>query len=329
LTVKEVVARLSPEKFHVQMLYMETPDERIANRPNTQLIRYGRHWNTAKLLGRCLWSRPDSYFFPREGPLDAAFLWARQWLGLRTKLVTYLVMTQENGPFNAVLGRAAKEADALVGNSKFVSETIEKWYGKEATTIHSGVSRNLYHPPVARIASQRLRVLFAGSFQKRKRPGLVIQEAAKWPDVHFRLAGRGEEEKPCRELAKELRCGNVEFLGHLTSAELGEEMRQADVFLFPSVIEGHPQVLGQAAACGLPCIAMDVYRPDYVVNGKTGFLVRSEVELSEKLKMLLSQAELRRSMSVAAVQHSLQFDWDRVVEHWERLFERVVEQQPG
>jgi glycosyltransferase involved in cell wall biosynthesis len=47
-------------------------------------------------------------------------------------------------------------------------------------------------------------------------------------------------------------------------------MRKADVFLFPSVLEGHPQVLGQAAACGLPAVAMDLYRPDYIVSGKRG-----------------------------------------------------------
>ena len=64
------------------------------------------------------------------------------------------------------------------------------------------------------------------------------------------------------------RCRNVSFLGHLPLPQLGEEMRRADVFLFPSILEGHPQVLGQAAACGLPAIAMNVYHPEYVLHGK-------------------------------------------------------------
>ena len=48
-------------------------------------------------------------------------------------------------------------------------------------------------------------------------------------------------------------------------------MRRADLFLFPSILEGHPQVLGQASACGLPSIAMNLYRPDYVLNRESGF----------------------------------------------------------
>jgi glycosyltransferase involved in cell wall biosynthesis len=331
LTTKEVVARLSPEKFKVQMVYSSSPDARITARPNTQLFPWHRHGNTAFLLTRCILAPPDVYFFPREGPLDAAFLSWRRYLQLRTAFITYVVATQEKGPSTPILARCIKEADAVVGNSVCVSETITQRYGVPATTIHSGISRPIFFPPPegSRLRHTQLTVLYAGTFQARKRPHLVVQEAAKWPNVQFRFAGSGEEEAPCRVLAESLGCRNVIFLGHLTPSKLGEEMRSADVFLFPSVIEGHPQVLGQAAACGLPCVITDVYRPDYVVNAETGFLVRSESELSQKLELLLTQPELRQTMSAAAVQLSLKFDWDRVVEQWERLFESVVAQRRG
>src|SRR5229473_1294658 len=63
---------------------------------------------------------------------------------------------------------------------------------------------------------------------------------AGWTEVEFRLAGRGEEEEGCRRLASELKCRNAHFLGHVRQEELGREMRNADVFLFPSELEGHP-----------------------------------------------------------------------------------------
>jgi glycosyltransferase involved in cell wall biosynthesis len=97
-------------------------------------------------------------------------------------------------------------------------------------------------------------------------------------------------------------------------------MRKADVFLFPSVLEGHPQVIVQAASCGLPTVAMEKYRPDYVVNGETGYLVKSEGELSDKLGLLLSDQHLRLKMSAAAARYALQFDWDKVSRDWERAF---------
>ena len=69
---------------------------------------------------------------------------------------------------------------------------------------------------------------------------------------------------------------------------------------------------------------MNVYRPDFVVDGETGFLVDSEEELSEKLRLLLTQNGLRLSMSEAAVRYSMQFDWDLVTGQWAQLFEQVV-----
>jgi glycosyltransferase involved in cell wall biosynthesis len=157
----------------------------------------------------------------------------------------------------------------------------------------------------------------------------VIEEASQRPNVRFRLAGKGVEEPACRALAERLGCRNVDFLGHLSQAELGEEMRKADVFFFPSTWEGHPQVLGQASACGLPCVAMDVYRPDYVANGESGFLVASDGELTEKLGALLMRHDLRRSFGMAAAKLSLTFDWDGIAKQWEQLFESAVARRRG
>src|SRR5580700_1215637 len=142
--------------------------------------------------------------------------------------------------------------------------------------------------------------------------------------VEFRIAGRGETEERCRALCQKYDCRNVSFLGHLSSSRLGEEMRQAHVFFFPGILEGHPQVLGQAAACGLPAIAMNLYRPDYVLHGVTGFLAESDADLTQALGLLLRDSVLRQSMSKAAVQHSRNFDWDRITEQWIGIFQELV-----
>jgi glycosyltransferase involved in cell wall biosynthesis len=167
-------------------------------------------------------------------------------------------------------------------------------------------------------------VLFAGSLRPYKRAEEIIRQAARWPQVSFRIVGRGEQEQTCRDLARDLGCSNVTFVGHLSSRDVGDEMRRADIFFFPSILEGHPQVLAQAAACGLPAIAMNIYRPEYVLQNKTGFLVESDSELAEKLGVLITQADLRRSMGAAAAEHSLSFDWDRIALQWQEAFEEAV-----
>jgi glycosyltransferase involved in cell wall biosynthesis len=192
-------------------------------------------------------------------------------------------------------------------------------------TVYDGIDRRYYYPPPEpRDQSERPSVLFAASFRPYKRADLVVREAAKHPQWEFRLAGTGEEESACQRLAQDLNCRNVVFLGHLTAAQLGAEMRRARIFLFPSEMEGHPQVLGQAAACGLPCVARNSYRPDYVLDGVTGLLVSSDDRMSEALNRLIREPDLRTQMSAAAIEHAEEFDWDRVTQQWQELMELAV-----
>ena len=328
LTVKEVISRLPPDQFRVILLSDGAPDPRIAARKNTEILRAHRHGNTARWLARLLTSKIDVYFFPREGPLDSSFLFLRRALGLPIALVTYIVMALDDAPVGAVMTRSIREADCVIGNSRYVSKTVQDRFQIETGTVYDGVDLQLFHPPSnGREGKSKLIVLYVGSFQARKRVDLIIREAAKWPAVDFRLVGKGEEEKKYRALANQLDCRNVTFAGHLSQRGVADEMRKADVFFFPSIMEGHPQVLGQAAACGLPAIAMNKYRPDYVVHGETGYLVESDGEISQKLGLLLEDKNLRLQMSAAAARHIAQFNWDRITEDWAKVFTQAVDKR--
>lgn len=325
LTVKEIVARLPSDMFRVVMLCREGPDPRIAGRKNTTLLPYYRHGNIPQLVARLMADVPDIYFFPREGPLDSVFLFLRNYLGLKTALVTYIVSggldRDELPPARA---RNIREAAAVLGNNAYLTGLLRQRLSVEANTVYDGIDRRFYFPRSKTEAPNYLTVLYAGSFRPYKRVELVVREAARLPKIKFRIAGSGEEEQHCRQLAQGLGCRNTAFLGHLAPAELGEEMRRADVFFFPSILEGHPQVLGQAAACGLPAIAMNCYLPDYVVKGETGFLAESDRDLTESLDRLLQNADLRQSMAQAAARHSLKFDWNEIALQWAGIFQQLV-----
>jgi glycosyltransferase involved in cell wall biosynthesis len=327
LTAKEVVARLDPERFHVTLFHEHEPDPRIASRPNTQLLRWRRSGNTARTLLRMLTDVPDVYFFPREGPLDEKFFQLRRWLGWHTAVVTYMVSGGlDRLPPRPGQLRNLRAANLIFGNCQYLTELLHNKLGVPAETIHDGIDARYYFPKQSSNGGPQdaRRVLFAGSFRPYKRADLVVKQAACRPDVQFRIAGRGEEEGRCRRMAGQLGCRNVHFLGHLDPENLGEEMRSADVFFFPSELEGHPQVLLQAAGCGLPAIAMKSYHPDAIVDGQTGFLVDGEAQMGKKLELLLKDADLRERMSKAAVQHAANFSWDKVTAQWAKVFAKVV-----
>jgi glycosyltransferase involved in cell wall biosynthesis len=327
LSVKEIVARLSPERFQVTMLHEGAVDSRIQSRPNTRLLTWQKHGNTLRALLHILRSRPDVYFFPREGPLDAAFLKLRRHLRLRTALISYVVSGGlYSGTYPPARLQHIKQADAVFDNNRYLGQLLREKMGViSAGTMYDGIDRRYYFPADSpRVRNTRVTVLCAGSLRPYKRVPVVVRQAARWPDVRFRIAGTGEEDQLCRDLAAELGCKNLEFLGHLPQPELGDQIRQADIFFFPSILEGHPQVLLQAAGTGLPIIAMRVYRPDCVVDGSTGFLAGNDEELAGRLDELIRNPDLRCSMGRAAAMHAGQFDWDRIAEKWADVFEQVV-----
>jgi glycosyltransferase involved in cell wall biosynthesis len=322
LSVKEIVARLDPELVSVTILHEGIVDPRIASRRNTELLYWRAHGNTARTVWHLLKNPPDVYFFPREGPLDAAFLGLRRRLKLKTALLSYVVSGGLlNGSYPPAGMRNIREADILVANNVYLGHLLKEKFGVDARILYDGIDRRYFFPPESpRRGDSSVTVLCAGSFRPYKRMPMVVREAARWPDVQFRIAGNGEEEQACRDLARELACKNVEFLGHLAAAALGDEMRRSDIFFFPSSIEGHPQVLGQAAACGLPAVAMKRYHPDYVVDGTTGFLAENDEDLSEKLSVLIRRAERRNAMGEAAIAHVQAFDWDVIARKWQETF---------
>ncbi|MGH9497287.1 MAG: glycosyltransferase family 4 protein [Candidatus Sulfotelmatobacter sp.] len=327
LSVKEIVARLDPDRIAVTMFHESASiDPRIATRRNTILLPWRSHGNTWRTALHILHKTPDVYFFPREGPLDTVFLTLRRLLHLKTTIVTYIVSGGlYNGEYPPARVKNIREADVVVANNDYLGQLLAEKYNVQAETIYDGVDRRHYFPPASdRAAQEPVTVLFAGSLRPYKRVTIVVRQAARWPQVRFRVAGVGEEQALCKNLAAELKCVNVNFLGHLSPAQLGEEMRRADVFFLPSVLEGHPQVLLQAAACGLPAIAMELYRPDGIVDGLTGFLAHNDSELSEKLALMLSQADLRLAMGKAAVNHAQRFDWDSIAHQWQTVFEQAV-----
>jgi len=326
LSVKEIVARLDPGQFAVAMLHEGLPDPRIAARPNTRLLRWRKHGNTARGIVDLLTHTPDIYFFPREGPLDAAFLKLRRALNLRTRLITYIV---SGGlylqPYAPARERNIREADAVVANNTYLAELLKEKMGiQTAAVVYDGVDRRYFFPALPDEKCRDVTVLYAGSLRPYKRVTMAVREAARHPNVRFRIAGTGEEEAACKDLAAKLNCRNVEFLGHLSAAQLGSEMRAAQIFFFPSIIEGHPQVLVQAAASGLPVVCSRTYRPDYVRDGVTGFLADNDQEFSEKLDSLIRDAALRRRMGAAAVTQACQYEWDNIARDWEQLFLKVL-----
>jgi glycosyltransferase involved in cell wall biosynthesis len=70
----------------------------------------------------------------------------------------------------------------------------------------------------------------------------------------------------------------IEFLGRKTQTEVGQLMREAHVFVFPSIRELGGGVVVEAMACGLCCVVVDYGGPGGLIDLSRG----TKVPLTDK-----------------------------------------------
>lgn len=244
--------------------------------------------------------------------------------------------------------------DAVVVSSDVMRETFREWGLRTAIhVIPNGVDTERFRPAEATdkpatirrtlgIGPQDTLALFLGPIEPRKGTDLLLEAwarlARRWPRLHLVLAGpRMDIAKPGNEAFHRKISHLVEASGaadrvHFTGMVPDPEvyLRAADLFVFPSRREGMPNVVPEAMASGLPTVMTPfVGLPtEFGQAGRHYLLADFDADvLAERIGDLLRNAELRRTMGVAArrwVENEMEVD--RSVQRYAELYRAMASQ---
>ena len=333
---REIVRRLDPRRFQASIFHVNPADPLVANRPNTRLIPLPRHRQTVRIFREFVFGDHQILFYVKASPASKWYLRLRRyWKDDRIVVGTLESQSDlRNEPTIApeavrLWEQTVLRCDYFFSNSSAVQRSLSREYGFPSEIVPTGVDTKFFTPKRERTQNSRPRVLFVGSLRPFKQPQILLDAAARFPQADFVLAGDGLMAEELRTRVQNEPLGNVTLLGSIGAKDVRDRCQQADVFLFPSLWEGSPKVILEAAACGLPVIARKNYEPETVVNGETGYLVASDAELFMRLEELLARPDLRRKLGEAGRRHSECFDWDVITRQWEGIFERLVSQKAG
>jgi len=109
----------------------------------------------------------------------------------------------------------------------------------------------------------------------------------------------------------------VLFLGKRAQDTLPYYYSAADVLVMPSHYESFGMVALEAMACGTPVVASQVGGLAFLVqDGLTGYVVPDgdPQALSDRLRLLLMDGELRQRMGLQAAAYARQYAWENIVE---------------
>jgi len=324
LNAREIAFRLNPDLFNVTLFYKTSPDKRLLDKKNIKLIKISNNsYISSYNILKYLWGKEhDIFFYVR--PFYTDYLYFKFRKIFKDKKITIHQVENALPSPSTKMHRKIAKANALCSDyvfsvSKYVSETVKKEYGIDTPIMYVGVDTNVFVPPTEK-NNKGVKVLYVGSFQERKRPYLVLEAAKHFPDVEFILIGRGPLRGKLILMKEKQNLSNVEIRENIPFSELISCYQNSDIFLFPSIHEGFPKVTIEAASCGLPVILFHNYKPETVLDNKTGFIVKDFHEMLEKLEILINDAELRWKMGNNAREYVKNFDWDVIVKKWEEIF---------
>ena len=211
----------------------------------------------------------------------------------------------------------AARADAVIAPSALIRDQLR---GRGVTApiavVPTGVDLVRFRPSEQVAARHALglggdgpRVLYVGRLDREKSVDRVLlafdRVAGTLGGARLWVVGQGKEAEPLRRLAAGLGAGSrVHFAGVRAHESLAAWYQAADLFLFASETETQGLVLAEAAACGLPAVAVSAPGCDEVVrDGETGILTKGDpAALAEAVIGLLLDGDRRRAMGARARQ---------------------------
>ncbi|MGL5988352.1 glycosyltransferase family 4 protein [Cetobacterium sp.] len=188
-------------------------------------------------------------------------------------------------------------------NSKVYLKQISK---KDSIIIPNFISEeNFEKLSKGRILNKEIKIiLYTGHLVKTKGCDEILEVAKKFPKIKFILAGNIKEEY--KNIKKSL---NVQFLGELDQERVFSELKEADVYLFPTYTEGFPNALLEAMSSGLPIITTRVGAIVDMVQDKGALLVEAgnDEQISNAISDLIQNIEKRKEMSKFNIQKVSEF----------------------
>ena len=206
----------------------------------------------------------------------------------------------------------AAQADAVLAPSAVIRDELHaRGVRAPIAVVPTGIDLTRFRPGDREAARRSLGVgageplvLYVGRLDREKSVDRVLSAfervSSTIPAARLVLVGQGTEAERLRRMATSLPVADrIRFVGLRPHDSLAECYQAADVFLFASETETQGLVLAEAAACGLPAVAVNAAGCDEVVrDGDTGILTKGDpAALAEAAIGLLLDPERRRAMA--------------------------------
>ena len=240
-----------------------------------------------------------------------------------------------------------KRSDAIIGMTREIRRELEliDAPNKAVVQIANAVDCERFHPylPTQRQTWRTDRalsisapvVLFSGRLTMRKGLSVLLDAwppvLKSCPDAQLFIVGSGDNQRNSVEIDAKQKIAiesleNIFFEGATSSPE--NYLSIADIFVFPSLLEGFPNALLEAMASGTAIVASDIGGVvELIQDKKNGLLFPSGNAgiLADKIVYLLENPVIRYKMASQARQHVLKnYSFEKIAKQYMETYRRLL-----
>lgn len=175
-------------------------------------------------------------------------------------------------------------------------------------------------------------VLYVGRVDPEKRVEVVIEAflkvLEKVPKAQLLIVGDGVDK--VRLERKYGVINNIRFLGRISGDDLYELYKTGWVFATASEIETQGIVLIEAAACGLPLVAVDKGAVSEVcIDEENGYLCepRSVSEIANAITTILTDDKLRKDFAKKSLEVAKEHDFETTLDRFINIYNKVTKDE--
>ncbi|HEY9833183.1 MAG TPA: glycosyltransferase family 4 protein [Stenomitos sp.] len=233
-----------------------------------------------------------------------------------------------------------KKADKILVGSTYTLQMLKEMFAipnsKTELFYENGISKDFLRQAKNASDGSKVKLLFVGRLVPYKCADVVIEALSHLDKeiqdkISLSIVGDGSERTNLEQQVQKLNLDNiVSFVGWVNQQQTLEYYSQSDIFCFPSIREFGGAVVLEAMACGLPCIVANNGGIAEYVTEETGFKIdpisREHLvqELTDKIKLLVKDESMRKTMSLKAVERVQEFEWERKAHRIVAIYQELI-----
>jgi glycosyltransferase involved in cell wall biosynthesis len=255
-----------------------------------------------------------------------------------------ITVSRRKGPITRAIyffmeKRALRKARSIILTDQISYDFYSKRYPNIKSKLHvfpTSVNINKFKPfnrdklrEKHQFGKDEKIILYVGRIEPPKRVEEIIDAFCimnkEIKNARLLIIGDGvEKEELEAKLEKKSIEKQVQFLGNKQRNELPEYINCANISVLYSFNEGGPLAVKESLACGVPVVANKVGDiPEFVHNGKTGYLVENE-SIEELAKCMKSCIEESDDMALNCVEMMKNYSTDKMFENVYHLYEAAI-----